>query len=1627
MDQLRAERVAEVVAARPDGTRLRGSGYLVATGVVLTAAHVLRGAETVVVRFNPDRDDEWSAPARPGWFGPGRTDAALLELEPGPHGAPPEAEPVPFGAPEDDDAVLTCTTAGFPLFKMRQRPDGSQARDLCHAQGRVPVLSNRRTATLEFRVPPPGPGTDASPWQGMSGAAVWAEGHVIGIVVEHHRAEGPGTLTVSRADGWAGTPGEPDGGLLRRAGLDLPPRRIGPPYADVRVADGYRSQANSIAPAELLDREAELAEVVRFCAGPGGYQWWQAAPWHGKTAFAAWLAARPPAGVAVAAFFVSRRDAGQCDSDAFARAMTDQLAVLAGEKPVQGTAPGTLVREWHRLLEAAARRHRDRGRLLVIVDGLDEDFSRVASPPRPSIASLLPRRLPQGVSVLVTSRPRPGPPADLPGDHPLRDCVPRPLSPSPHATRLRYDAEHELGELLAGDTTERQVVGLLTAAGEGLSRDELCALTGMPARRLDELTGGPLARSLAERTVPVFLGDTPRPRTVLVLAHDTLLTTATRLLGDELPELRERMHRWADTHREHGWPPKTPHFLLSGYGRLVLASAGPRRIARVLADPVRHDRMASRLLGDGPALAELSAARTQVAQDRGEDGPGAAVLLAAAHDRLLGRSAHDDGASALLRAQLGHTDRAVALAEAMPDGEAKCRTLTALADRLATAEPRRARSLAEQAVALVHDAPPSAPRSGPALIAVQAGGVLMRLGSPEGGRTLHWALALVAADGADGREPPDGDTDASWWQEVFTSAAESFGAAGDLAGVSAVLSACGQPAGPSPVLMHALTAFARRGHRAPVPRTAPYTPDWRDAVRAAWPAALAAAGAGEDAWRAVDDVPPAHRDRALAALGEAFLEADDLAGALRAARTVTRPGARRRALLDLVPRASGAREGLRLLEEACPHGIDTAAPAEHWPCGGACAALRVRALGTLERWDEALAVSALPHPARFRGEVRRQTLTALVMHGRWQQARDLLARYRAEDEPEHWIRAAVSLVYCGSATGVPEAPELAVELLAALPEPLPPAERSRLQSVALGVLAESGRWQDLARYGGFLAHMLPGSPTLTDIADAAAASLARHPERRAEVLDALGTVMGPDASRLLLAPACARRGQWRTAVSLTRQVVEPWTRRRALTDVAAALHEHEPQRAVALADEAESITPVARPDRYATSAERQRILLGYAEALAAVRPALTIRAARAARTLRATEDLRGRWAVALARASDTTGAVGALGELTDRSWRRRIWTALVAAALTAGRPDEARRLVTDLLASDDVAAVPECLALIAAAGVLDPQVADAVRQEAVRWAADRIMWPSGTVECLTAVLEHCPTEDPATVSLAVPALADALNSVAAPGTVLPLAARAALALEPVDPRAAARFADRALVEASALDPTRAGVAPATAVAGATAVLGRLGALPAVPSRGEARDLPPDVRLVLLAGIAAATVPLAPDRAAAQAEEAAGLLRDYGGHLAAHPTLAGWGTGLAEPVRDCLTVTARALAALEERAAAEALLHDVRSPWQRDLVRVHLARSLAAEAERPGADSALRDAADWALRGALAGDHWYEALNLLAARAPDAVAEACALTLDAPDPPPVDAATDPAGAEAHPVGPSFASSSSPSGP
>ncbi|MGH3987577.1 MAG: trypsin-like peptidase domain-containing protein [Pseudonocardiaceae bacterium] len=306
-----AGQVAEIIITLDGEAGRRGSGYRVGPTSVLTAAHVVEGAVSVQVRFEADLPGEWVTNAILCWTDP-RSSLAVLTI------APREGElPVTvarLGRISDRAAVLAVQAMGFPRFKLKTDGDGSVFRDSHQADGSVAVLSNRREGTLEVTVPPPerDPDPEVSPWEGMSGAAMWVGDRIVGVITKHHRSDGLGRLAAARLD-LAVERLDARRRAELRALIDLPDvlPDVVPPSAGERVTTAYQAQVRDIAPDRLLDREEELDELVGFCAGDQPYAWWQAGPWAGKSALMAWFVLNPPAGVDVVSFFVTARLAGQ--------------------------------------------------------------------------------------------------------------------------------------------------------------------------------------------------------------------------------------------------------------------------------------------------------------------------------------------------------------------------------------------------------------------------------------------------------------------------------------------------------------------------------------------------------------------------------------------------------------------------------------------------------------------------------------------------------------------------------------------------------------------------------------------------------------------------------------------------------------------------------------------------------------------------------------------------------------------------------------------------------------------------------------------------------------------------------------------------------------------------------------------------------------------------------------------------------------------------------------------------------------------------------------------------------------------------------------------------------------------
>ena len=520
----------------------------------------------------------------------------------------------------------------------------------------------------------------------------------------------------------------------------------------VVARSAYLEQVRRIAPPDppgLMGRDAEVAELARFCLAPGGasYAWWRAGPWAGKSALLSTFVLRPPPEVAeqvrIVSFFITARLAAQDTREAFTQVLLEQLAELLGQ-PLPGVLPEA-TREAYLLglLSQAAKQCQDAGgRLLLVVDGLDEDRGVSTGQDAHSIAGLLPADPPAGMRVIVTGRPDPPVPDDVPDRHPLRDpAIIRPLPGSPHARDVQRLGRQELQRLLHGSTAEQDLLGLLAGARGGLSGPDLAELASVPLWEVEDVLRTVAGRTFGSRPSLSSLGKRPE---VYLLGHEELQAAAEEYLRGRLAGYRDRLHAWAVGYRARKWPPGTPEYLLGGYFRLLEDLGDLPRMTECALDAARHDRMRDLTGGDAAALAE---ARTVLDRIAAEDDPdlASALALACHRDHLADRNAHIPESLPAVWAALGQLPRAEALARSMTSTDSQARALAEIATTLAQAgQHEQAEALARSITARTSRRAPWRDRAGAGPgRAAPAGRAVARSITDKGSQAS--ALAQVAA------------------------------------------------------------------------------------------------------------------------------------------------------------------------------------------------------------------------------------------------------------------------------------------------------------------------------------------------------------------------------------------------------------------------------------------------------------------------------------------------------------------------------------------------------------------------------------------------------------------------------------------------------------------------------------------------------------------------------------------------------------------------------------------------------------------------------------------------------------------------------------------------------------------
>ncbi|MER5542769.1 hypothetical protein ABT072_10045 [Streptomyces sp. NPDC002589] len=535
-------------------------------------------------------------------------------------------------------------------------------------------------------------------WEGMSGAAVFCRDLLVGVVVlddvehENRRLYALSTRAFAVRSGFAE--------LLDRHGGGAPV--LEPVDGRPSVPEsGHLLEVREFTAARFEGRQRELTAMERYFAAPdgqeSGYWRWMAPAWAGKTALMAQLVLHPPAGVDVLAYFVTTRQPQHSDRTAFLAAMGDQLRWYLKDPDLDCTSRDRFLQA----LERAARKAAQRGRrLLLVVDGLDEDTGVTSASTGYSIAALLPARPHPAARIVLATRPDPPVRSDVPEGHPLHgEEINHWLESSPAARAVRLDAERSLAALLDGGGLGEEVTRLTTAAGGGLSATDLAHLTRTSAGRVRQVLGGSVGRSF-QRRVSRNAADGCPAEALYFFAHRQLQDSARELLSpDELAHYRKRVRDFVKVWRKAGWPSDTPEYALVGYPQLLRTLGDTERLGRLATDAVRHERLWHATGSDAAALAEIDDAFRLLLNSPRPDLK-TAVRLSHRRDGLLRHTGNLPDEIVALRAVLGHTGRAVALARAHPHPARRVEQLMAIGDALLEgAEVTTARDVVVEAAA----------------------------------------------------------------------------------------------------------------------------------------------------------------------------------------------------------------------------------------------------------------------------------------------------------------------------------------------------------------------------------------------------------------------------------------------------------------------------------------------------------------------------------------------------------------------------------------------------------------------------------------------------------------------------------------------------------------------------------------------------------------------------------------------------------------------------------------------------------------------------------------------------------------------------------------------------------------
>ncbi|MEU6556044.1 hypothetical protein ABZ915_38205, partial [Streptomyces sp. NPDC046915] len=628
----------------------------------------------------------------------------------------------------------------------------------------------------------------------------------------------------------------------------------------------------------------------------------------------------PPAasGVWLVSFFITARLAAQDTREAFTTALTEQLcALLRQDLPASGDEAAREAALLDLLTQAAAVSQQAGCRLVLVVDGLDEDRGVTTGRGAHSIAGLLPSRPSAGMRIIVAGRPNPPIPDDVPDWHPLRDRgIIRLLSDSPHARNLQRLGQSELKRLLAGSPIEQDLLGLLTAARGGLSGPDLRELTGADLVTIEEILHTVAGRTFTRR-LAAWTPD--EGRQVYLLGHEELHNAACHYLGhDRLAHYRDRLHTWAEDYRtptdQPPWPPHTPEYLLTGYPRMLTTAGNTDHLITLAIDPARHDRMLDLSGGDDTALTEIKTCQDLLLHC---PEPDLYALARLSHHRgqIESRNAHIPTELPALWATIGQPNRAEQLARALTDPWERARTLAGVAGAVAAAGDH---DRAEQIARTITDPSERARALAAVAGAVAAAGdhdraeqiALATTDPSERAQALAAVAGAVAAAGDHDRAEQIARTITDPWERAHALAAVAGAvvATGDHKRAEQIARTLTDPWEQARTLAAVAGAVVATGDHKRAEQIARTITDPWEQAQALAAVAGAVAATGDHKWaeqiaRTITD--PWEQARALAAVAKA-VAAGDHDRAEPVARTITDPREQARALAAMAGAVAAA-------------------------------------------------------------------------------------------------------------------------------------------------------------------------------------------------------------------------------------------------------------------------------------------------------------------------------------------------------------------------------------------------------------------------------------------------------------------------------------------------------------------------------------------------------------------------------------------------------------------------------------------------------------------------------------------------------------------------------------------------